>query len=533
ADVAHALATTRSALPHRAVVVGTGHRELLDALAALADRSAASGAVEGQARGGGRTVFVFPGQGSQWAGMGSGLLDAAPVFAERVAQCERALSPYVDWSLTGVLRGESGAPSLERVDVVQPALWAVMVSLAALWRSYGVEPSAVAGHSQGEIAAAVVAGALSLEDGAKVVALRSRAIVALAGAGGMASVPLPVDEVRALLADGDGRLSVAAVNGPASVVVSGDRAALDDLIDRLTARDLRVRRIPVDYASHSAHVERIHDELLRLLADITPRPSDIPFYSTVTGEPLDTTGLDAGYWYRNLRRTVEFEQTTRALLAAGHQVLVEVSPHPVLTVPMEETARAAGADRADGAVVTGTLRRDDGGRARFLAAVGELYVHGVRVDWRAAYAGWRTRPADLPTYAFQRRRYWLEDSAAPQGDMASAGLAAADHPLLGAVVALADGDGLLLTGRLSTRTHPWLADHAVRDAALLPGTAFLELAVRAGDQVGCGQVEELTLEAPLVLPPEGGVAVQLAVGAPDRDGRRPLSLHARPDGTDD
>ncbi|MBP5910510.1 SDR family NAD(P)-dependent oxidoreductase, partial [Streptomyces sp. LBUM 1478] len=417
--------------------------------------------------------------------------------------------------------------------MVQPALWAVMVSLAALWRSYGVEPSAVAGHSQGEIAAAVVAGALSLEDGAKVVALRSRAIVALAGAGGMASVPLPVDEVRALLADGDGRLSVAAVNGPASVVVSGDRAALDDLIDRLTARDLRVRRIPVDYASHSAHVERIHDELLRLLADITPRPSDIPFYSTVTGEPLDTTGLDAGYWYRNLRRTVEFEQTTRALLAAGHQVLVEVSPHPVLTVPMEETARAAGADRADGAVVTGTLRRDDGGRARFLAAVGELYVHGVRVDWRAAYAGWRTRPADLPTYAFQRRRYWLEDSAAPQGDMASAGLAAADHPLLGAVVALADGDGLLLTGRLSTRTHPWLADHAVRDAALLPGTAFLELAVRAGDQVGCGQVEELTLEAPLVLPPEGGVAVQLAVGAPDRDGRRPLSLHARPDGTDD
>ncbi|MEH0626443.1 SDR family NAD(P)-dependent oxidoreductase [Streptomyces stelliscabiei] len=529
-DIGHALATTRAALEHRAVVVAADEEGFLRGLRALAEDTPEPGLLRGTGSPGADTAFVFPGQGSQWTGMAAELLDTAPVFAERIADCERALAPHTDWSLTDVLRDAPGTPPLDRVDVVQPALWAVMVSLAALWRSYGVEPSAVAGHSQGEIAAAVVAGALSLEDGAKVVALRSRAIVALAGAGGMASVPLPVEEVRALLSDADGSLSVAAVNGPASVVVSGDQAALDDLIDRLTARDLRVRRIPVDYASHSAHVERVHDELLRLLADITPRPCDIPFYSTVTAEPLDTTGLDAGYWYRNLRRTVEFEQTTRALLAAGHRVLVEISPHPVLTVPMEETAGAAGADEA---VVIGTLRRDDGGRARFLAAVGELYVHGVRVDWRAAYAAWRTRRADLPTYAFQRRRYWLEDSATPQGDMASAGLAAADHPLLGAVVALADGDGLLLTGRLSTRTHPWLADHAVRDAALLPGTAFLELAVRAGDQVGCGQVEELTLEAPLVLPPEGGVAVQLAVGAPDRDGRRPLSLHARPDGTDD
>ncbi|MGW0824746.1 SDR family NAD(P)-dependent oxidoreductase [Streptomyces sp. NPDC002845] len=529
-DVGHALATTRAALEHRAVVIAADEDGLMRGLRALAEDTPEPGLLRGTGAPGGDTAFVFPGQGSQWTGMAAGLLDSAPVFAERIADCERALAPYTDWSLTDVLRDAPDTPPLDRVDVVQPALWAVMVSLAALWRSYGVEPSAVAGHSQGEIAAAVVAGALSLEDGAKVVALRSKAIVALAGAGGMASVPLPVNEVRALLTAWDGRLSVAAVNGPASVVVSGDQPALDELIDQLTTRDLRVRRIPVDYASHSAHVERIHDELLRLLAGIRPRPSDIPFYSTVTAEPLDTTGLDADYWYRNLRQTVEFEQATRAVLAAGHHILVEISPHPVLTVPMEETVRAAGAEEA---VVTGTLRRDDGGRDRFLAAVGELYVHGARVDWRAAYAGWRTRRAELPTYAFQRRRYWLEDSAAPQGDMASAGLAAADHPLLGAVVALADGDGLLLTGRLSTRTHPWLADHAVRDAALLPGTAFLELAVRAGDQVGCGQVEELTLEAPLVLPPEGGVAVQLSVGAPDRDGRRPLSLHARPEGTDD
>ncbi|MFJ2444609.1 type I polyketide synthase, partial [Streptomyces sp. NPDC087658] len=478
-DVGHALATHRAALEHRAVVVAADRDGFLSGLRALTEDTPAPGVVRGTGASGGETAFVFPGQGSQWAGMAVGLLDDAPVFAERLAACEAALAPYVDWSLTAVLRGEPGAPSLERVDVVQPALWAVMVSLAALWRSYGVEPAAVAGHSQGEIAAAVVAGALSLADGAKVVALRSRALGALSGAGGMVSVPLPVEEVRALLTDD--RLSVAAVNGPASVVVSGDRSALDDLVGLLTARDLGVRRIDVDYASHSAHVERIRDELLRLLADISPGPSDIPFYSTVTAEPLDTTGLDADYWYRNLRRTVEFEQTTRALLADGHQILLEVSPHPVLTVPMEATTRSAG---AEGAVVTGTLRRDNGGRDTFLAAVGELHVHGVPVDWRAAYAGHRPGRADLPTYAFQRQRYWLEETAASPGDMTSAGLAAADHPLLGAMVTLADGDGLILTGRLSTHTHPWLADHGVLGSVLLPGTAFLELVVRAGDQVG-------------------------------------------------
>ncbi|MFJ4673829.1 type I polyketide synthase, partial [Kitasatospora purpeofusca] len=526
AEVGHALATTRAAHEHRAVLVGTRPEEFRAGLDALAAGRTAPGLVLGTAGTGGEVALVFPGQGTQWVGMAVELLDSAPAFAARVADCERALAPFVDWSLEAVLRGAPGTPPAERVDVVQPVLWAVMVSLAELWRSYGITPGAVVGHSQGEIAAACVAGALSLDDAARVVALRSRAIRALSGRGGMASVALPAEQVAEHLAPWDGRLSVAAVNGPASTVVSGDTDALDAFLDRTTALDIRSRRIPVDYASHSAHVEDIRTELLALLDGLDPRASAIPFYSTLSGGLLeDTTALDADYWYRNLRGTVRFEQATRALLADGYHVLLESSPHPVLTVGVLETAEDAGAD----ATAVGTLRRDDGGPRRFTESLAELHLRGVSPDWDAVFAGRRPGRVELPTYAFQRDPYWLEDGAGPAADVTSAGLAPADHPLLGAVVVLADSDGLLLTGRLSARTHPWLADHAVGGRALLPGTAFLELALQAGARVGCPRVEEFTLEAPLVLPEHGGTVLRLTVGAPDAQGRRPLSLHSRPD----
>ncbi|WP_344266985.1 acyltransferase domain-containing protein, partial [Streptomyces sodiiphilus] len=248
--------------------------------------------------------FVFPGQGSQWVGMAVGLLDSSPVFAGRLGECEGALSGFVDWSVSEVLRGVEGAPSLERVDVVQPVLWAVMVSLAEVWRACGVVPSAVVGHSQGEIAAAVVAGGLSLEDGARVAALRSLAIArGLAGRGGMLSVSLPVGEVRERIGAWGGRVSLAAVNGPGSVVVSGDPGALREVLAGCEAEGVRAKLIPVDYASHSAHVEAIREELLEVLGPVRPRSGDVPFRSTVTGEVMDTAGLDAEYWYTNLRRT--------------------------------------------------------------------------------------------------------------------------------------------------------------------------------------------------------------------------------------
>ncbi|MFD9209459.1 type I polyketide synthase [Streptomyces sioyaensis] len=406
-DTGHALVASRAALEHRAVVVGTDQDALIAGLRAVAEGETPAGAVVGDAdalEGDADVVFVFPGQGSQWVGMAVELLDSSPVFAGRLAECAAALEPFVDWSLTGVLRGVEGAPGLDRVDVVQPVLWAVMVSLAEVWRAHGVEPAAVVGHSQGEIAAACVAGALSLEDGARVVALRSKAIRALSGRGGMVSVALSSSDVSDLIEPWGGRVSVAAVNGPSSVVVSGDADALDELMDGCREREVRARRIEVDYASHSAHVESIREELLEVLAPVAPRPAEVPFFSTVTGEWLDTTEMDVGYWFTNLRQTVRLEPAVRALLAADHRVFVEVSPHPVLTMPVQETVEAAGAD----AVVSGTLRRDDGGLSRLYASLGELYVNGVEVDWSPAFAAAGPRLVDLPTYAFQHRRYWLE-----------------------------------------------------------------------------------------------------------------------------
>nr|WP_053161264.1 type I polyketide synthase [Streptomyces caatingaensis] len=519
ADTGFSLATTRGALDHRAVVVGADRGRLLEGVRALAEGRPAPGLVEGVASGDvGQVAFVFPGQGSQWAGMAVGLLDENPAFAERIAACERALAPHVDWSLTAVLRGAEGAPGLERVDVVQPVLWAVMVSLAEVWRSYGVRPSAVVGHSQGEIAAAVVSGALSLEDGARVVALRSRAIGALAGKGGMVSVPLPVAEVRELIGRWDGRVSVAAVNGPTSVVVSGEVAALDELMAHCEAEAVRARRIPVDYASHSAAVEEIRETILDVLAPVTPLAPEVPFFSTVTGEWLTGPVTDADYWYRNLRQTVELADSIRTLAQEGFGAFIEVSAHPVLTVPVQETLE--GTD----AVVLGTLRRDEGGVERFLTSLAEAHVRGVDLDWNAVFG--TARRVDLPTYAFQRERFWPK-TVSGTGDVTSAGLGSTGHPLLGAAVTLADGEGVLLTGRLSRATHAWLVDHQVAGAVLVPGTAFVELAVRAGDEVGCGLVEELTLEAPLVLPERGGVHLQVATGAPDAAGNRTFTVHSR------
>ncbi|MET8912717.1 type I polyketide synthase, partial [Micromonospora sp. NPDC004551] len=411
-DLAWSLAATRAAHDHRAVVLAAGRDGLSAALDALADGHPAPHTVTRAPGTPGDVVFVFPGQGSQWAGMAAELLDTAPVFAETFAACAEALRPFVDWSLLDVVRGAAGAPSLERVDVVQPALFAVGVSLAALWRSYGVHPSAVIGHSQGEIAAAYVAGALSLDDAAAVVALRSRVIAGIAGDGGMVSVATTAEEARGTIAGWEGRIALAAVNGPTSVVVSGDSAALDELVAHYEGRDVRVRRVPVDYASHSAHVEPLREQLLELLAGLQPRSGEVRFRSTVEGDWVDTAGLDADYWYRNLRQTVRFDEAVRDLVAAGCHTFVEVSAHPVLTMAVQESVEAAAAD-PDAVTVTGTLRRDEGGLDRFHRALAEAYAGGAPVDWRPAFAGRAVHRRDLPTYPFQRQHYWPRPNPAP------------------------------------------------------------------------------------------------------------------------
>nr|AWH12671.1 RmpA1 [Amycolatopsis sp.] len=485
-EVASALVSRRAVLDERAVVVAGSRAEAVAGLRALDPAGAGTP---------GKLVWVFPGQGTQWAGMGRELLDASPVFAERIAECAAALEPWIDWSLLDVLRGEG---ELDRVDVLQPACFAVMVGLAAVWESVGVRPDAVVGHSQGEIAAACVSGALSLADAAKVVALRSQAIAAeLSGRGGMASVALGEDEVAPKLADG---VEVAAVNGPSSVVIAGDAGALDRTLEALSGEGIRVRRVAVDYASHTRHVEDIRDTLAETLAGITAQAPAVPFHSTVTSEWIRDAGvLDGGYWYRNLRNQVRFGAAAAALIEQGHTVFVEVSAHPVTVQPLSELTGDA----------IGTLRREDGGLRRFLSSMGELFVRGIDVDWTAVVpaAGW----ADLPTYAFDHRHYWLE-----QAEPASAG-----DPLLGTVVSTPGSGRLTAVARWTRRAHPWATD------GLLPNAVLVEAAIRLGDLATTPFLADLTVDVPVVLPRRGGRDVQLIVGEPGEQGQRPIEVFSR------
>ncbi|MFG2942361.1 acyltransferase domain-containing protein, partial [Streptomyces sp. NPDC048282] len=339
----------------------------------------------------------------------------------------------------------------------------------------------------------------------------------LAGDGGMVSLALDAGQAAERIAVWDGRIEIAALNGPTSVVVAGEPQALDELIAVCEADEVRARRIPVDYASHTSHVERIEDDLAKALAEVGPQTSTIPFFSTVEADWLDTQALDAGYWYRNLRRTVRFEDAVRVLAEQNHTAFVEVSAHPVLAMSIQDTA--------EDAAVTGTLRRDDGGLDRFLASLGELWVHGVDVDWAQAFTGTGAHHVDLPTYAFQHRHYWLTVDPSTAGDVGAAGLLPAGHPLLGAAVELPEADGVVLTGRLSAQAHSWLA--GAGESVLLPATAYVELAVHAGDQVGCDTVAELTVREPLVLPARRAVQLRVRVAEADAEGRRVFGVHSR------
>ncbi|MEU0839643.1 SDR family NAD(P)-dependent oxidoreductase [Streptomyces sp. NPDC005962] len=526
AGTGRSLALTRAGLRHRAVVLAGDRDGFLDGLDAVAADTPSphvvTGASAGEVSG---VVFVFPGQGSQWAGMATELLDSSPVFAQWMEKCARALAPHLEWNPLDVLRD---GDTLERDDVVQPVLWAVMVSLAGLWRSLGVVASAMVGHSQGEIAAACASGALSLEDGARLVALRSRVFVEhLSGKGGMVSLTATADRADELIKDREG-VWIAAVNGPESTVVAGDLDALAEVRAEAEAAGMRPRKVGIEYASHTPHAERVRDLHLELAAPVAPRSGEVPMYSTVTAGPIDGRALDADYWYRNLREPIRFQDTILALLDEGNTVFLEVSPHPVLLPAVQDTAQAAGREAA----VTGTLRRDDGGTRRLLTSLAQLWVHGAEPDWHAVFGD--GAPVDLPTYAFERRRYWLAGAADGAADVSGAGLSLVGHPLLTAGVEVAEDDRFVLTGRLSRETHPWLTDHTVLDRVLVPGTALVELALRAGQYVGCEQLTELVLRAPLALPPEGAaVDVQVTVGEPDEHARRAVRIFSRAAGGDD
>ncbi|MHC5907414.1 SDR family NAD(P)-dependent oxidoreductase, partial [Streptomyces sp. S6] len=507
ADLAHSLATTRTRFPHRAVVIGAGHDELRTGVRSVADGTPAPNVVTGTADIDGRTVFVFPGHGTQWPGMAAGLMGES-VFAESLLACERALAPHVDWSLTEVL---ADPERLERTDVVQPALFAVTVSLAALWRAHGVEPDAVLGHSVGEIAAAHVAGALTLQEAARIVAVRGQVIAGLGGGTGMVAVSAPREQVEWLVERWPDRLWIAGLNGPDSTTVAGDEIALKGLLTECALDGVRARRVRIGYASHSPRMEPLREEFLARLGQVRTAEPTVPMYSTTDLEWADASSLTAAYWYRNLREPVRLHPAVEHLAGLGFRVFVESGGHPVLTPAIEETLDATGTT----AVVTGTLRRDDGGPARFLASAARLYVRGVDGVRLTPATG---RPVPLPTTPFRRRRYWLTAGAAPRSS--------SGHPLLGAPVESARSGETVATSRISPVDQPWLADHALNGTCLLPGTALLDLALRAAR----GTVGELVIQAPLVLSRQGTAELQVVLdpaqgtvevfSRPDRPGSR-------------
>ena len=390
-----------------------------------------------------------------------------------------------------------------------------MVSLARLWQHHGIHPDAVIGHSQGEIAAAHIAGALTLHDAAQIITQRSKALQPLTGHGGMLSIATTAEHATTLIEPFGTDLSIASTNGPNSTVISGTPTALD----QLQTQDIRSRRIPVDYASHSPQIKTIHDQILAATEGINPQPTTIPLYSTVTAQPINGTDLTPEYWYQNLRQTVRFEQTVHTLVADGHHHFIETSPHPVLTIGIEETTTTA--------TVTPTLHRDQGDLSDLHTNLAHAWTHGLPIDWRLP-----GHTTDLPTYPFQHSRYWLQESTG-NSNPAAHGFQPVDHPLLTATLRNADTAQVTLTARVSPEAHPWLADHMVAGTVLLPGTAFVDLALRAGDEVGCDRIDELTLENPLALSPRTTTQIQLNISPPDGTGQRTLTVHARPVEHDD
>ncbi|WP_421106611.1 SDR family NAD(P)-dependent oxidoreductase [Streptomyces sp. NEAU-S77] len=508
-DLGFSLATSRAALARRTVVVGRDREEILTALTALAD-DADDMALGGVARSTGLTAFLFTGQGSQRLGMGRELHTAFTVFARAFDEVCAALDPAV----REVMWGDEEA--LHRTEFTQPAIFALEVALFRLLESWGVRPDFVAGHSIGELAAAHVAGVFSLEDAAALVTARARLMGALPPGGAMVAVEATRDEVAPYLTE---RVDLAAVNGPTSVVLSGTEdgvaAAVAAVAERLGAR--RTRRLTVSHAFHSPLMDPMLDEFRRVAETVTYAEPRIPVMA-------DGEVATAEHWVRHVRATVRFADAVSRLEAEGVTRYVELGPDGVLTA----MARQCLTTSTDTAVLVPALRRRDPEPVAVLTALGHLHGAGLRVDWTGVFDGRGARRVDLPTYPFQRARYWL-DKSGRGGDVTSVGLDRPDHPLLGAMVRLPGSDGVVFTGRLATGAHPWLSDHTVLGTVLLPGTAYVELAVRAGDQVGCHRVEELTLGAPLILPEHGGVHLQVAVDAPDASGRRPVAVYSRAD----
>ncbi|MCX4736638.1 type I polyketide synthase [Streptomyces sp. NBC_01363] len=522
-DVGLALATTRAQLERRAVITGAGRDELLAGLRTLAAGEEAAGTVLGtQVEG--RLAFLFTGQGAQRTGMGRELAEVFPVFAAALDEVCAHLDPLLERPLKDVLfaaEGSAEAALLDRTEYTQPALFAIETALFRLAESLGVRPDLLAGHSIGEISAAHAAGVFSLADASALVAARGRLMQALPDGGVMAAVQATEDEILTIL-DGVEDAAIAAVNGPRAIVVSGAAASVEKVVEAVRAQGGKTSRLKVSHAFHSPLMDPMLDKFRTVVSGLSYSEPRTPVVSTVTGRTAMAGELTSpDYWVSHVREAVRFADGVQTLAGEGVTTFLEVGPDTVLTT----MAPDALPDDTTAAFIP-LLRRNRPEEAETLTALARLWTVGHTVHWPALHTTGTARHVDLPTYPFQRRHYWI-NAVAEQADVSASGLAPAQHPLLGAAITLPESSAVVLTGRIGLQTHPWLADHAVMGTTLLPGTACVELALRAGDQVGCGLLEELTLEVPLVLPPQGACDLRVSVGEPDESARRPVNVYSR------
>ncbi|MFF4282306.1 type I polyketide synthase, partial [Streptomyces kronopolitis] len=522
-DVGFSLVTTRSPFEHRAVVLGQDRETLLDSVRALAAGAPQSNVVEGMAASAGGLAFLFTGQGAQRAGMGRELYDSFAAFADAFDAACAHFDGELDSPLRDVVFGDD-AEALSQTAFTQPALFAFEVALFRVMESFGVRPDFLVGHSIGELVAAHVAGVLSLEDACRLVAARGRLMQALPEGGAMFALEADEDEVAPLLAGQEQRVSIAAVNGPQSLVISGETAAVSAIADHFTSEGRKAKRLMVSHAFHSPLMEPMLDEFRTVAESLTFEAPRIPVVSNLTGQlatPQDLMSPD--YWVRHVCGAVRFADGIRRLVENEVTRFLEIGPDGTLTVMAQSClSEDTGADQ----LLVPALRKGRPEVTALLTALGHAHAHGVPVDWATLFAGTGARQVDLPTYAFQHERYWLQLAHTDATNLGSAGLQAAEHPLLAATMTLADSSSVVFTGRLSAQHQPWLADHVVDGSLLVPGTAFLELALRAADQAGSDQVESLTIEAPLVLAAHEPVQLQMRIEEPDLYGARELTIHS-------